>query len=139
LKADDIFDILLVFIILVVGAASTFTSLAFIQTKITKSTMVDKSTIESFSGDAPDKFEITSQDVLLMYVVADQYQPYPAQMQINEGTTTKFNTSYFLDTSTAINNLWNSEINSIIGNSVKDFRIVYDADGGNVRWKVVVN
>lgn len=139
MKIHDLFDLLLLFVIMVIGIMTTVVCLAHIDSQIRDYTMGDKATITTLKDNAPEPFQYTTKDVLLMYVIADDYQPYPATLQVNDGAITSFNQTYFLDTNTAINNLWNSELNSLMTKSVTGFNIIYDSDGGNVRWKVTTN
>ena len=80
---------------------------------------------------------MTTDDLVLMCVIADSNQPYPAAVQVNDNNIIKFNNSYFADSETAINNIWNSQLSSLADKNIQDFDISYE--GGDVRWKIATD
>lgn len=135
LKVDDLMDILVLVAWLAIGAAATVWSLISIKSNIRDYTTRDKIAIAPYDDNTPIKPTMDTEDVILMCLIADKNQPYPAAIQVNENTVVNFNNSFFADSETSLNNIWNSQISPIIDKSIQDFDISYE--GGNVRWKIV--
>lgn len=134
MKVDNILDIVLLVVWLAVGAAATVWSLISIKGKITDYTTTDKISISVLDDNTPEEYTMTTDDLVLMCVIADSNQPYPAAVQVNDNNIIKFNNSYFADSETAINNIWNSQLSSLADKNIQDFDISYE--GGDVRWKI---
>lgn len=137
MKVDNILDIVLLVVWLAVGAAATVWSLISIKGKITDYTTTDKISISVLDDNTPEEYTMTTDDLVLMCVIADDNQPYPAAVQVNDNTIINFNKSYFADSETAINNIWNSQLSSLADKNIQDFDISYE--GGDVRWKIATD
>lgn len=138
LKIDNLLDILVLVAWLAVGTAATVWSLISIRSNVEDYTTSDKIAISPYDDNTPIKPTMDTRDIILMCVIADRNQPYPASIQLNENTEyIVFNNSFFADTETNINNIWNSQVSLVIDKSIQDFDISYE--GGNVRWKIVTD
>ena len=137
MKIDNLLDILVLVAWLAVGTAATVWSLISIRSNVEDYTTSDKIAISPYDDNTPIKPTMDTRDIILMCVIADRNQPYPASIQLNENTDIVFNNSFFADTETNINNIWNSQVSLVIDKSIQDFDISYE--GGNVRWKIVTD
>ena len=130
-------DILVLVAWLAIGAAATVGSLISIKSNIRDYTTSDKVAITPYDDNTPISYTMDVRDIVLMCLVADENQPYPAKVQLNEKTPIVFDNIFFSDSETQINNLWNSQISSLVGRNIQDFDVSYE--GGNVRWKIVTD
>lgn len=138
LKIDNLLDILVLVAWLAIGAAATVWSLISIKSNIRDYTTRDKIAIAPYDDNTPIKPTMDPEDIILMCVIADRNQPYPASIQLNDNIDIViFNNSFFADTETNIENIWNSQVSPVIDKSIQDFDISYE--GGNVRWKIVTD
>ena len=137
MKVDDLMDILLLVAWLAIGAAATVWSLLSIKSNVRDYTTSDKIAIAPQDDNTPISYTMDVRDIVLMCLVADENQPYPAAVQVNANSPIVFNNVFFSDSETQINNLWNSQISSIVDKNIQDFDISYE--GGNVRWKIVTD
>ena len=133
MKIDIAVDLVITVVFMVLGLSFSFMALNASDYYISN-VQVEKATIESINDNTPVAPEFTSDDVLMMLVIQDDYMQEPRVVQINTESFIRFDEYWHADRLASINDVWTSYMSSLVGKDVSVFNIVHS--GGLYRWKI---
>ena len=126
---DDVLDFAIFLLMLIIAFMTAITYISMIKSDVTTLTLDDKTALHANNDNTPIEMEYDVPDMLLSLVVADEYQPDPNKLVINNGEPVIFDQNYTKDSVTSITKVWNNQLKNILNQKVKEFQVKWDANG----------
>lgn len=138
----DATDVLTIMMWFTAGVMSLLFCWRIVSTNLEPYTLADKSSIE-LVGEAPEPYQWTVRDYLLMLMVADEYCPEPKCVDLKLGvsmqdTRMEFNESYVANLEGRLQKYYINYISGRVDDPIVSYDYYYEGEGENGRWRFVV-
>ena len=136
---DDGFDVVMLLFWIVIGILSCSFCYGIIVRNMAVYTLPDKSSLTGVVDNTPNKYRWTVRDYMLMMVVADEYCPDPAKIDIKIGgsmadTLLEFDDDYLLNMEGRLQKYYIAYLNGKVDYEITGYDYYYDR-GVPGRWR----
>lgn len=132
---DEVLDFVIFLLLLVIAFTTAILFIGMIHKDVQSMTLDDKTALYANNDNTPVDVVYDVPDILLSLVVADEYQPEPTRLLLNNDELVTFDQNYIKDTVSAITRTWNNHLKIRVGETVKEFQVKWDS-AGNPYWSI---
>lgn len=137
---DEGIDLLNLLLWAVIGIVSVVFCYGQIARNLQAYSLPDKSTVIAARDNTPEPYQWYVRDYILMLMVADEFEPEPAAVDIKfgdsqEDTLVKFDANYLKNMEGMIQRYYINYLNTRVDQPIVSYDYYYEGTGDNGRWR----